>query len=254
MKPTRRRSKNLIYNILIANQVGGEHMRYHAYIDLHKDGDRSTPVSCCAGLGTRLFGSLPEFIYSLVEDGVWVNLYADAAITWQVQGVPVELSMHTSQPAGGRVTLRLSTGRPVSFILRLRIPGWVKSPVSIHLGQALVALGMPGSTCAIERQWCDGDVLTFNLPLELRATPYHGLDAVPSRPRFAFEYGPLLLGLAGPLDFAGKFIQIAQDAGDPAAWFIPVAENPAISPSGANPAMSGCLITRLASRCSPVIR
>lgn len=30
--------------------------------------------TCCEGQGTRWFGALPEFIYSIADDGVYVNL------------------------------------------------------------------------------------------------------------------------------------------------------------------------------------
>ena len=61
-----------IFNIAVANQKGQEHIRYHAYLDLLKDGHRAA-VTCCAGTGTRLYGSLPEFLYSLAPDGVYVD-------------------------------------------------------------------------------------------------------------------------------------------------------------------------------------
>ncbi len=70
-----------LYNVAIANQAGSEHIRYHAFIDTQKDEDRFTPVSCCAGLGTRLFGSLPEFLYSVTPDGLYVDIYAGSQIT-----------------------------------------------------------------------------------------------------------------------------------------------------------------------------
>jgi DUF1680 family protein len=211
-----------LYNILIANQVGAEHIRYHAFIDLQKDGDRSTPVSCCAGLGTRLLGSLPEFIFSGAPDGLYVNLYANAEITWQQGESTLGLAMETEQVAGGRVKMTLSAPGPTPCHLRLRIPGWVPGTVRIELNGQPIALGLPGSYCSIAREWQDGDQLSFHLPLEVRATLYEGADGVPGCRRYALEYGPLLLGLVGATDFRGKYIQIRQDPAAPADWLTPI--------------------------------
>jgi uncharacterized protein len=215
-----------LYNILIANQVGAEHIRYHAYIDLQKDGDRSTPVSCCAGLGTRLLGSLPEFLYSTAPDGLYVNLYSSSEITWIQDGITAGLAMQTDQPGGGSVRIKISTQRPVRFALRLRIPAWASEAVPIYLGDEQIELGTPGSYATLEREWRGGEEITLSFLLGLRVTKYKGVDSAAGFERCALEYGPLLLGLVGPLDFMGKYMRIPQDPAAPAEWLIPIPEYP----------------------------
>ena len=218
-----------LYNVVIANQVEQEHIRYHAFIDLQKDGDRSTPVSCCAGLGTRLLGSLPEFLYSLAPDGLYVDIYAGSTIDWTQGGTPVRLETTTAPPLGGAVQLKVSLpprqGGQVQekeFTLHLRIPGWAGAAVPLALNGETTLSGAPGSCCAIRRAWRDGDTLTFNLPMGFHVTKYSGADTVRGFDRYAIEYGPLLLGLVGSLDLAGKFMRVQQDPGDPARWLDPV--------------------------------
>ena len=213
-----------LYNVAIANQVGQEHIRYHAFIDLQKDGDRSTPVSCCAGLGTRLLGSLPEFFYSLAPDGLYVNIYSGSAIEWTQAGAPVRLEMHTGQPLEGAVQIKVSlpTCQEQEFTLRLRMPGWASAPVPLLLNGEPLTTGVPGSYCPIRRAWRDGDTLSFTLPMGLRVTKYTGADAVRGFDRYAIEYGPLLLGLVGSLDLAGKYMRVQQDPSHPERWLEPV--------------------------------
>ena len=134
-----------IYNIVVANQVEAEHIRYHAFIDLQKDGDRSTPVSCCAGLGTRVLGSLPEFLYSIAPDGLYVNIYAGSEIVRHFGELPVRITTETDQPLGGRVELHVSTPSAVEFTLRLRIPGWAAGGVQIRVNGEVVGDGTPAS-------------------------------------------------------------------------------------------------------------
>jgi DUF1680 family protein len=217
-----------LYNVVIANQLGDEHIRYHAYIDLQKDGDRSTPVSCCAGLGTRLLGSLPEFLYSLAPDGLYVNIYSGSSIDWTQDGTPVRLEMVTGQPLEGAVQIKicLPSRQSQEFTLHLRIPGWASAAVSLMLNGELINTGAPGSYCAICRVWQDGDTLSFTFPMGLRLTKYTGADAVRGFDRYAIEYGPLLLGLVGSLDLGGKYMRIQQDPGDTARWLKPVSGKP----------------------------
>jgi uncharacterized protein len=215
-----------LYNVVIANQVGGEHIRYHAFIDLQKDGDRSTPVSCCAGLGTRLLGSLPEFLYSLAPDGLYVNIYSSSAIEWTQAGNPVQVEMVTGQPLEGAVQIKVCLPSPQSreqeFTMHLRIPGWTSMAVPVALNGDPIETGLPGSYCAIRRAWQNGDTLSFTLPRRLRLTKYTGADIVRGFDRYAIEYGPLLLGLVGSLDMGGKYIRIAQKPEDVESWLEPV--------------------------------
>ncbi len=215
-----------LYNIVIANQAGAEHIRYHAYLDIQKDNDRSTPVSCCAGLGTRVLGSLPEFIFSLAADGLYVHLYADAEIEWEQGGHPVRLAMRSEQTAGGEVAIQVRPPTPLEFTLRLRIPGWAGAEVPVLLNGEPIATGAPGTYLALARAWQPGDRLSFSLPMPLRITRYQGLDAVPGHERWAIEYGPLLLGLTGPLDFMGRYTRIPHDPARVAEWLAPVAGKP----------------------------
>lgn len=215
-----------LYNIIVANQIGQEHIRYHAYIDIQKDGDRSTPVSCCAGLGTRVLGSLPEFVFSLVPDGLYVDLYTDAEIEWAQRGTPVKVAMQSDQPYGGVVSIRVSVPAPLEFALHVRIPAWTKGDVPVAVNGEPVGSGSAGSYLNLARVWQDGDCVTFDLPMPLRISPYQGLDSVPGFERCAVEFGPLLLGLTGPFDFMGRYTRISQSPARPEDWLTPVPGKP----------------------------
>jgi hypothetical protein len=215
-----------LYNIVVADQLGEKFIRYHAYIDIQKDCDFSTPVSCCAGLGTRILGSLPEFLYSIDPQGIRVDIYSDSRITWQHGQEQCKLTTCTMQPAGGEVSITVDRAPKGLFALRLRIPGWAAGEVAISLNGNLVAQGVPGSYCTLEREWQAGDTIHFSLPLRLRATRYRGLDAVSGCERYAYEWGPLLLGVVGRLDARGRYLLIDQDPVKPETWAVPVDGKP----------------------------
>ena len=74
---------------MIANQVGDKGIRYHAVLVDHKDLDNNQyhcMSTCCEGQGTRMIGALPEFIYSIANDGVYVDLFAPSTIKFSTRG------------------------------------------------------------------------------------------------------------------------------------------------------------------------
>jgi hypothetical protein len=98
--------------------------------------------------------------------------------------------------------------------------------VPIEINGQYAAQGSPGTYCALTRTWSDGDTVTFTLPLGFRSTKYHGADTVPGFDRYAIEYGPILLGVVGNLDFRGKYMRIFHDPLNPADWLIPIPGKP----------------------------
>ena len=210
-----------IYNVAVANQVGTEGIRYHANIHRNKE-DRYGEVHCCEGQGTRLFGALPEFLYSLAPDGLYVDIYSASQITWDVDGVDASLSTETEMPLGGRVSISFSLPSQRTFKLRLRIPSWATSQVDISVNGQDAASGEPGSYCILDRCWEDGDTVTFDLPMGFRATRYEGAEQVEGHSRYAFEYGPVLLGVVGDMNYSdGQNIRLDRELGDPSDWLAP---------------------------------
>ena len=63
-----------IYNVGLANQDAGNGFRYHTVLEGEKE-KATHENTCCEGQGTRLIGSLPEHIYSMASDGLYLHLY-----------------------------------------------------------------------------------------------------------------------------------------------------------------------------------
>ncbi|MDF2686643.1 MAG: hypothetical protein K0S55_1825, partial [Clostridia bacterium] len=70
-----------IYNIGIANQDGETGIRYFAFLDKKKE--KGGKVHCCCGVGTKMYGSLPEYIFSINENEIYIDLFASSEITWK---------------------------------------------------------------------------------------------------------------------------------------------------------------------------
>jgi DUF1680 family protein len=188
-----------IYNVGIANQVGSHGIIYHARL-VGMKGDLPVPLctnSCCEGQGTRLLGSLPEYIYSTAPDGLYVNLFAPSTIAWQQSGSQMKAELSGNFPWHPGVTLALSASRPTQSKIRIRVPAWAAAPMQITVNREAAVTGAPGSYVTLDRTWSTGDKIRFTLPMQLKLTRYEGLDQVPGHARYALEYGPILLALIG---------------------------------------------------------
>lgn len=217
-----------IYNIGVANQAGSEGIRYHALLNKQKDtilkGDMQ--VSCCEGQAVRLYGALPEYLYSIAPDGLYVDMYSDSEITWDQGGSTVTLKDSTSFPEDEAVKLSIVTENPVAFTLRLRMPSWLDSLVQIHIDGATVAEGTPGTYLPITRTWKNGDTVSFTLPMDFKVSRYEGFDKIEGYDQYAIEYGPVLLGVVGDFDFRDLRTRIVNDPAKPADWLVPVEGKP----------------------------
>jgi DUF1680 family protein len=196
-----------IYNVGLANQIGSRGITYHANLIRKKDrfgwpNGNDNPIcknTCCEGQGARLFGSLPEYLYSVAKDGLYVDLFSASTITWQQGGAALRAQMITEFPYKPDVCIRLSPSVPTASTIRIRVPAWAAREMPITVNGASVATGKPGSYAVISRKWNPGDTIAFTLPMALKLTPYHGTDPY-GQGRYALEYGPILLAVVGPMD------------------------------------------------------
>ncbi|MDR2862447.1 MAG: glycoside hydrolase family 127 protein [Puniceicoccales bacterium] len=184
-----------IYNVILANQQSDGKNRYHAVMEGKKDRWGEAQNSCCEGQGTRAYGSLPEYAFSIAKDGLYVNLYEAATFTGKIAGKQLALDLQSGFPRSPEVALKLSLPEgPNKIKLRVRVPSWALAPMALTLDGKTLATGTPGSYVTLDREWKNGDTVKFVLPLGLRATKYRGIDEIAGKERYALEYGPLLLG------------------------------------------------------------
>ncbi len=188
-----------IYNVGLANQVGTRGIIYHARL-VGMKGDLPVPLctnSCCEGQGTRLLGSLPEYIFSIAPDGLYVNLFEPATIEWKTADAEMKVEQKGNFPSSPDVQLTVTASTPAKANIRIRVPSWAARPMQIMVNGDAAVEGKPGSYVALNRTWTTGDSIRFTLPMELKVTRYTGLDKIEGHERFALEYGPVLMALVG---------------------------------------------------------
>lgn len=108
------------------------------------NGDRRSPyfdVACCPANLSRLIAQLPGLIYSIrpaTGSGhaaeIFVNLFVNSEADVVISGAKVHITQTTNYPWDGKVSVVVTSDKPVSYTLKLREPGWSKaSPFATDL-------------------------------------------------------------------------------------------------------------------------
>lgn len=168
-------------------------------------------TACCPSNISRLVSSIGDYIYGASADGIWVNLFVGSnAVVSQGQN-KIALSMETGYPWKGNVKLTITPSKNSAFALRLRIPGWLTSPVPgdlyqytdhgndqplIQINGQSVAYSSDKGYAVIRRNWKKGDVVTMELPMSVRRIASNtALEQ--NENRVALQYGPLVYCVEG---------------------------------------------------------
>jgi DUF1680 family protein len=151
-------------------------------------------------MGSPFIASLPQVLYSIAPDGLYVNLFAPSTIGWPQGAQRVGLTVATDFPFKPQVAMKVATPAPVAMTLRLRVPGWATREMDVRVNGAPAARGTPGSYVALDRTWKDGDTVDFVLPMPLHTRRYTGQEMDPTHDRHALLYGPALMALVGATD------------------------------------------------------
>jgi hypothetical protein len=189
----------VVFNVILAVQDTAGSIRYHSNLHGAKE-EAQCANTCCEVMGVPFIARLPQYIYSVAADGIYVNLFAASSIAWTHAGQIVTLITSTKFPYGNAVTLTLKTPVPARMKLRIRAPSWAGGPVAIKVNGAAAATVAPGSYVTLDRPWVNNDSISFDLPMRFRLKKYTGLDQDIRYDRHALEYGPILMALVGGVD------------------------------------------------------
>ena len=198
-----------LYNGFLAHvSIDGE--TFHYVSPLASDGDfpprnlyGSPEANCCPPNALRMIAALPGYIFSTSNDGLWVNLYDNCTLNWNLQdGTGLHLVQKTNYPWDGQVTIEVSPEKTAEFSLHLRIPGWCTQATVKVNGQAVDTAVQTGSYCQLQRTWQKGDVVTLDMPMPVVAMDVdpraHNVRNYPVfRNKTALMRGPLVYCFEG---------------------------------------------------------
>jgi DUF1680 family protein len=220
-----------IYNVIIANQVGNEGIRYFARQDGYKDGTpqfHSHGISentCCEGQGSRAYGTLPEYLYSIAEDGIYIDMFAGSDFACQVGGRNFGISTDTQFPYDGNVEITITDADADHAKIHLRVPDWAKGGIVVKINGKKAGKGKPGTYMTLSRKWAAGDRISFTLPMPIRLTPYNGIEEGFDSANCCMEYGPIMMAAVRTSGGEEK-IELPYKAGEIASKLVPIEGKP----------------------------
>lgn len=162
--------------------------------------------ACCPSNAARFIPSLPQYIYAVKDNGLYINLFNSNTVNVKVGSKQVELEQKTNYPWNGDVTLNIKNGAG-KYALNIRIPGWVKGEVvpsnlytyadGKRLGYTVKVNGkavegeMKQGYFVIDRAWKKGDKVDIHFDMEPRIVRANGAVAA-DKGRVSVERGPIV--------------------------------------------------------------
>jgi len=141
---------------------------------------------CCVLSGIETHSKHGDSIYWQQDNTLFVNLFIPSKVNWKAQKAAFELT--TKYPYEGQVSLKLSQlSGAMTFTVAVRIPGWASGHSLLVNGKPALAK-MSDGYALITRKWKAGDVVTLDLPLELRFEHTAGNEKV-----VALLRGPMVM-------------------------------------------------------------
>jgi hypothetical protein len=142
---------------------------------------------CCVGTGMENHGKYGQFVYTHVDDALYVNLFVASELNWKEKGLVLRQETGFPYAETSKITIAQGKGE---FPLLVRYPGWVKPgqfEVKVN-GQPVKIVTGPSSYVTIDRKWKKGDVVDITFPM------YNSIKYLPNEPQYiAMMHGPIML-------------------------------------------------------------
>jgi DUF1680 family protein len=173
--------------------------------------------TCCSGTYIQNIADYHNIIYLNDADALYVNLFVPSEVTWARRTGEVKVVQETEYPDLETTTLTVSTGAPVAFPLRFRVPSWTRGVTVTVNGESVQVDASPGTWATVARTWTSGDRVEIRIPLTMRMEP------VDSRhpDRVAVVRGPVVLVLEGA--YHDPNFRLPMRDADLEAWLVPEA-------------------------------
>lgn len=156
------------------------------------------PCFCCPPNLVRTIAKVSGWAYSLSENGIAVNLYGGNELkTELLDGSKVQLKQETQYPWDGEVTLTMQECKESPFDLLLRIPEWANGAKVTVNGADIGIEIKSGNYATINRRWKKGDLISLELPMEIKLLEGHPLIEE-IRNQAAIKRGPIVYCVESP--------------------------------------------------------
>ena len=148
--------------------------------------------NCCPPNTIRTIAEIHNYIYSLSDEEIWINLYGSNTLSASLRnGSILVLSQETDYPWNGSIRISLDQIPEEEYSVFLRIPGWCDEASILINGIPSTAIPIPGEYVEIKRKWTNGDAIELNLPMKIKLIEANPL-VEETRNQVAIKRGPVV--------------------------------------------------------------
>jgi len=161
--------------------------------DLRWMGGRVKYISksnCCPPNTVRTLAEISNYIYSLSNDGLYINMYGGNELSTELNdGSHIRLEQQTNYPWDGNIMVTIKEASSKAITLSFRIPGWCKKAIVKVNGK--IQETTTGHYQSIRKSWKTGDKI--ELILDMPATLLESNPLVEeTRNQVAIKRGPIV--------------------------------------------------------------
>jgi DUF1680 family protein len=140
--------------------------------------------TCCHGSGLEYHVNYQEMIYHHAGDSLYVNLFIPSTLSWKEKDIRLTLQDGYLEKQAADITIHGNA----RFKLCLRIPGWMTDTPKLFINGEEAKYTADNNFAVIDRQFCDGDHITWQTPFAIR------FETTPDDPETgSVMYGPLVM-------------------------------------------------------------
>jgi hypothetical protein len=208
-----------LYNALNAGiSLSGDHFFYPNPLESRKNIARTEWFSCacCPPNLARFYSSMAGLFYAQKGNELYLNLFAASKTNFETtkgkNNIKVDIQQESDYPWSGKIKVKVNPASPNTFALKVRIPGWANGeaiplglysfvnpkvkPIVFMVNGIVFAAKTDAGYATLERQWQKGDVVEFELPMEVQKVAAD--DRVKADElRYALKSGPLVYCIEG---------------------------------------------------------
>ncbi len=177
--------ERVLYNSLLTGiSLSGDNYTYQNPLNAHnhKRWDWHE-CPCCPPMFLKITSELPDYIYSIANEQLYVNLFVGGEARLQLKNRDqFVIRQETEYPWKGKVALTVETKRPQKLPVHIRIPGWAigkENPLGLYTSDLntvvkLFVNGRPHKIsidkgyAVLNQLWKSGDRIELVLPVEPR--------------------------------------------------------------------------------------
>jgi DUF1680 family protein len=147
---------------------------------------------CCPPNTARTIAEISAYVYSISDEGLWINLYGSNVLnTHLADGSVLRLKQKTDYPWDGTINIILEDTPKKKFSLFLRIPGWAENAFAA-INDEIVGKNLQSSQYyEIQRIWATEDRIKLVLPMPAQLMEAHPL-VEETRNQTAIRRGPIV--------------------------------------------------------------